>query len=177
MQSIRHVKCDETRPCCKSCTSTGRTCDGYTSSDSWEIITPISASKGLGTLPQASKFDDKANASFHYFRTHTVTYISGLFGPECEHALLRAGAQDEAVHYAILAIGNAHKDLERGCGHSTTASADEWATKQYLKSMRSLTFNKSKDMSVHTDVVLATCILYACFEVNNKNSPSQLNRC
>jgi hypothetical protein len=76
--------------------------------------------------------------------------------------------QDEAVHYAILAIGNVHKDLERGIGLTTTASTDEWATKQYLKSMRSLTVNKSRDLSVHTDVVLATCILYACFEVSTK---------
>jgi hypothetical protein len=135
-------------------------------SDSWEIITSASATKNLGLLPQPFKFDDQANASFHYFGAHTVTYISGLFGAECEHALLRVGAQDEAVHYAILAIGNVHKDLERGGGLPTTAGSDEWATKQYLKSMRSLTVNKSRDLNVHTNVVLATCILYICFEVN-----------
>ncbi|KAL5599098.1 hypothetical protein FOVSG1_006910 [Fusarium oxysporum f. sp. vasinfectum] len=26
---VRKIKCDETRPCCRRCTNTGRNCDGY----------------------------------------------------------------------------------------------------------------------------------------------------
>jgi hypothetical protein len=167
--SIRHVKCDETRPACKSCTSTSRTCDGYSSSsspDTWEIITPISAPKNLGLHPQSKNLNDKANSSLHYFRSRTVQYVSGLFGFECEDVILRASVHESAIHYAILAVGSIHKDLEKHRGLDVASHIDEWATKQYNLSIRCLTVSRAGDFLQYMDVVLATCILYACFEVN-----------
>jgi hypothetical protein len=166
--SIRHVKCDEFRPACKPCTSTGRICDGYTASepaDSWQIITPLLTTGNLGLIPQASILNDKANVSLHYFRNRTIAYMSGLFGSECGPVILRASAQNQAIYYATLAVGSIHKDLETRCDGNAVTS-DEWATKQYINSIRSLTVKTSVSNNAQMDVVLATCVLYTCFEVS-----------
>jgi hypothetical protein len=162
------VKCDEIRPECKTCTSTGRTCDGYTApelADSWQIITLTTPTWNVGLVPQASDLDDKANASLHYFRNRTIAYISGLFGSDCGPVILRAGAQNRAIHYATLAVGSIHKHLETR-NNVDKITTDGWATKQYINSIRSLTGNKGINSNAQMDVVLATCVLYACFEVN-----------
>lgn len=165
---IRHVRCDETFPVCKKCISTGRKCDGVQRSanaDSWEIITPVTAI-GTPELPSSSQpLDENVNISFQYFRSRTVCYLSRLLGTEWEDVILRASLQSEPIRYAILAVGSVHHMVEIRKIMNIEANQDEWAVRQYSKSMRALTDSKgSKDNPM--DVVLATCILYICFEVS-----------
>jgi hypothetical protein len=91
--------------------------------------------------------------------------VSGLFGFDCEEVILRASIHEAAIHYAILALGEIHKDLGESRGLDITTHADRWATKQYSMSIRSLTISNDQDLYQHMDVVLATCVLYACLEV------------
>jgi hypothetical protein len=91
--------------------------------------------------------------------------VSGLFGFDCEDVILRASVHEAAIHYAILAVGRIHRDLGETRGMNISSHADEWATKQYCMSIRTLTVGKDRDLYQHMDVVLATCALYACLEV------------
>jgi hypothetical protein len=116
-------------------------------------------------IPQASKLDDKANASLHYFRNRTIAYISGLFGLDCGPVILRASAHNQAIYFATLAIGSIHKDLETK-GGVEALTIDGWATEQYINSIRNLTVEKGVGKKLQMDIVLATCVLYTCFEVS-----------
>ena len=44
LHRIRHVKCDEEKPSCLKCRSTGRTCDGYLVTDNWRFFRPKNSS-------------------------------------------------------------------------------------------------------------------------------------
>lgn len=128
-------------------------------------MTPMNAI-GIPEMPSRSQPPcENANASFQYFRSRTVCYLSRLLGTEWEDVILRASLQSQPIRYAILAVGNVHQMVETQRIRTISANQDDWAVKQYNKSMRALADNKgSKNNPI--DVVLATCILYICFEVS-----------
>ncbi|KAH6691184.1 hypothetical protein BKA61DRAFT_742571 [Leptodontidium sp. MPI-SDFR-AT-0119] len=127
---IRRVKCDESRPSCKNCCSTGRKCDGYgiwntvtipastTRETTPTVITIYPQSRGdipLGTsninvfltLP---KLSDEEKMCFDYFRSTTITKIPGVFYSHFWHKLvLQACVSEPAVLHAVIALGSAHR--------------------------------------------------------------------
>lgn len=162
---IRRVKCDETKPSCMRCMSTGRICDGYQSLDSsnWEIATsnsmvslynPSSDPKLLG--------DTKAGPSLEFFRLETVVQFSSLFKSSFwEDVILRAAQNNDIIWHAVLAVGAAHREIElRGDGCS-----DEWAVKHYNKAIGHLTRRISVEDPLTVDITLTVCLLFIAFEV------------
>jgi hypothetical protein len=168
MGSQRHVKCDETHPSCKRCTSTGRECDGCPEpSDAWEVLTlsSISASPSPERRTSAGRYDDKAEASFAFFQLRTVDYLSGLLGREWKPLVLRAADQNDAIYHAALSIGSIHKTVlqkQKLCIH---LDEDEYAVQQYTRSLRRLLSGQEAHGSTSVDIILAACILYIGFEV------------
>ncbi|KAH7321522.1 hypothetical protein BKA65DRAFT_512360 [Rhexocercosporidium sp. MPI-PUGE-AT-0058] len=128
---IRHKKCDQTRPACLRCTSTGRTCDFLTS------LAPSSTSqsRGIQLLPDSKHIGNERKSSFRFrylfitehpkslpsfatlsnpdevqyfdfFRTVCTHSFSNHFNANLWKGLILQAAHTEPfVLHAVLAIG------------------------------------------------------------------------
>ncbi|KAK7574804.1 hypothetical protein V3481_016776 [Fusarium oxysporum f. sp. vasinfectum] len=69
---IRRVKCDEDKPSCHRCTSTGRKCDGYD-------LATLAPSGRLQLQPMVSGGSDPESQAIYQFRTRIATLIASSF--------------------------------------------------------------------------------------------------
>ncbi|CEJ94620.1 hypothetical protein VHEMI10139 [[Torrubiella] hemipterigena] len=121
---IRRVKCDETRPSCTKCTSTGRKCGGYTHNEGprdktlvtirpAETVSPVSVSAGSEDLHM-----------FHMFRLDVIYQTSGLFDkPFWQVDILRAARERPAIWHANLAFAAIYRWRE--LRHSDQVNAEQ----------------------------------------------------
>ncbi|KAK4184923.1 putative carboxypeptidase [Podospora australis] len=116
---IRRVKCDETKPSCTRCTSSGRTCDGYvaeTTSLSGRAL--ATAVKKLHVVGPASRVLGEAVPShdascFDFFRVCTAAMTGSVFlAPFWSKEVLQVAHAEPAVWKAAVAIGALHRRWE-----------------------------------------------------------------
>lgn len=161
---MRRVKCDETRPCCCRCTSTGRTCDGYEpGSLGCQALRPIAVSID----PFSSVFrSPKEQRAFRFFRENTRRQLSGFY--DCEfwdRTILQAAHVDAGVRCAVIALSSVHEGFEK-TGKVNNISND-FALKQYDLAIRQHLDNLSAvntDIS-KTDSYIASCMIFTCIEL------------
>lgn len=106
---IRHVKCDEAKPACKRCQSTGRVCDGYSD------ISPRAKDLTPGMSPavnQISTLSLKQNElqTFDYFLSLAAPRLSGGLDQDfwCGRVLQLCHAEPY-VRDAALAISTLYR--------------------------------------------------------------------
>ena len=113
----RKVKCDQARPACQRCMSTGRTCDGYgiwggggkppgqqTSDLTCQNSTFLSRS------PQAIMVGLDEQSSLDWFRCKTAVKLPGIFrSPFWDTLIYQVMAQEPALRSAVVALGLVHK--------------------------------------------------------------------
>lgn len=101
---VRRVKCDEIRPSCQRCLSTGRKCDGYTLPGS----NPRSA-LGQGLSVQVFKNASDVGA-MDFFVHNSVDQFSRNSGDEFWHRdVLQLAHEDMGTHHAVLALAYVHR--------------------------------------------------------------------
>ncbi|KAL6870405.1 hypothetical protein J3F83DRAFT_736193 [Trichoderma novae-zelandiae] len=169
----RRVKCDEGRPACQRCLSTGRVCDGYgiwgggnnayRSSDKVPSVSPSSLVRGkpTQTLQTAVVMSQRrsiagqpASLGFEYFRRYTTTKLPGLFESGFWDSLvLQASEQEPAVMHAVTALGAAHKNEER------------ISLTEYNEAIRHLRLSLNRSDKEALRVCLITCMLFVCIEL------------
>ncbi|SPO07201.1 uncharacterized protein DNG_09895 [Cephalotrichum gorgonifer] len=155
---IRRVKCDETRPACTRCVSTGRRCDGYTSLPALVRQPDHSAS------PFRSSWDERR--MFFFFRTETALQVAGPFDQSFWTVdLLKATQVHPAIWHASVAVAAMYKRYTiPSSAHSTTLRKDlyNFALTQYNASISGLVDVASRENPGpgDKDVILATSILY-----------------
>lgn len=143
---IRRVKCDEAKPACLRCTSTGRKCDGYAP---------------LNVIMFEICEDVQERRSFHYFRERTVSEICSFNTSRFwSRLVLQAGYARETVRHALVAIGSFHESLE-----------NKQSTQRVLQSRFTLEQNNKAIKALTTDAkllsieeVLISCIVFIFFE-------------
>jgi len=147
----RRIKCDEGKPHCLRCSSTGRVCDGYISpaatviGSSWEnhswdhsatpivvqsyrpdIATNRDGPSRLSVQPQLYAFDTPKEAeSFDFFQSYSVRELTGLFRiyeKFWHDSVLPASMTQPTVRHAVTALGALH--LSFATGHSTSVPED-----------------------------------------------------
>jgi hypothetical protein len=158
------VKCDETRPACLKCTSTGRVCDGYN-----DVQLPQQLShSNLFPIIASPSFDihasPKSKRSFAFFVQRTCPQLAGFFGSDFwERFVLQAAYHESAIRHAIVAIGSIHELFE----HQTPilVANTAFALEQYNLAIRDLLVPLSRSGERDVDVCLISCILFTCFEV------------
>ncbi|KAF2493017.1 hypothetical protein BU16DRAFT_424028, partial [Lophium mytilinum] len=129
---IRRVKCDEDKPDCKRCTSTGRKCDGYEppkaqKQDSQAVVRaarpPKSTRLSTSLLPGYARstpaaFMDPAFASetsaesrsLKFFQLYTAPEMAGFFDSTFwVQDLLLAANEHQSIRYAVTALGALHQ--------------------------------------------------------------------
>ncbi|KAF2735149.1 hypothetical protein EJ04DRAFT_394099, partial [Polyplosphaeria fusca] len=122
---IRRIKCDEERPACRKCVSTGRRCDGYVEEDNksashagpadlpWSSNEPTSAHlAGLLTLSFPLGFPSNCHPSpaFDYFLHRSSLDLTGSLHAEVWNSyVLSICATSPAIRHAIAAHSGFHK--------------------------------------------------------------------
>ncbi len=176
---IRRIKCDETKPECNRCTSTGRKCDGY-------VIKPRkkrSDCQSLNKVPSlTTDIGPVELRSLGFFHHKTAPSLSSYFDAEFWTRLVfQMSYVEPSVRHAMIALGALHEERERGVklipimpqvihpGNSVDVSlgahdknGTEFALAQYNKAIALL--SKRMDAGSAIEVALLACILFVCVE-------------
>ncbi|KFY18951.1 hypothetical protein V493_08233, partial [Pseudogymnoascus sp. VKM F-4281 (FW-2241)] len=190
---LRAVKCDEAKPVCRRCLSTGRICDGYgiwggggnaygsvsritnpsrlprSLPPTTTTCTPPHLSSTRTLFPLQGATTQHEQRAFEYFAYRTSRKLPGVFdSPFWSSLVFQASARDPAVLHAIVALGA----VDLGKASRELAGAEERvrgyervALVQYNKAIASLGVHfKSRNRDARR-VALITCMLFICIEL------------
>lgn len=182
---IRKVKCDEARPQCRRCTSTGRNCDGYQSPEPGRTAANRQLMPSYGNSdttsmvlqPRGGSPDIQATAleqhAFDYFRLRGagVLWISTP-AKEWIRLVIQIATHEPAVFYAVTAFAveqesryapNMYRTLE----HPSEGNNKEVAIQQLCKATSAL--GKYIDGALRNNAtvepVLACSLMFLAFDV------------
>lgn len=191
LDRLRRIKCDEFKPTCKRCSSTGRQCGGvgYTEGvHNSEPITPTSETLAMSRSPESTPLSSptiylpslhslqlaQERRSFQFFTDRTVIDIAnGLdtkFWHNWKRHLLQAAYHEPAVRHAAVALAALHEQFELGERSDLETGLincdNQFALQQYVTAIGLLRNPIRKKKGKIADVALITCILFVCFEVS-----------
>ncbi|KAF7556441.1 hypothetical protein G7Z17_g1421 [Cylindrodendrum hubeiense] len=163
---IRKVRCDEAKPACNRCLSTGRKCDGYlTAADACTVsstaLRPYNPSaESRLALPPKSLNEIR---SYQFFINVTARSIATTFDAEFWRTEIpRICQSDPAIWHAIVSFGSVHESYITA--KPTTYTKNMFAMQQFNASIRCLTdpessnyTNKWRAMVVST---IFTCVCH-----------------
>ncbi|TVY51006.1 Beauvericin cluster-specific repressor BEA4 [Lachnellula cervina] len=184
---IRRVKCDETKPCCDKCVSTGRTCDGYQPPKELKVkkskrsknnpatdnmlprdVEATSVTTYVPCLDLQASWPERR--SFHYFRSRNLSSMPGNFEPYLwDNLVLQFCHVYPAVQQSLIALGAIYEEHERrGTALTTSTPADENVLKQYNVAVKGLVDYLS---STNQDprVALISCLMFVWIEFLQRN--------
>ncbi|KAH7114200.1 hypothetical protein B0J11DRAFT_584633 [Dendryphion nanum] len=161
----RRVKCDEQRPACQKCLSTGRKCDGYKNNREWIVITcnaPQPVTDGFD--------DDRSRRHFDYFRHQAVYELSWFFdGGEWGSLVLKQSHASAAVRHAVIALACSHEDFKDNMTVAVQAPQYAYAAQHYSKAIRHL-IKETSDHAQESRVRALICgLLFISIEVLRGN--------
>lgn len=177
---VRRVKCDEAKPACHPCISTGRKCDGYTPTVEAPPDLPVAFLVPLSRPPSIEFLGTKSERrSFYFFQQKTAPQLSRFLGDEVwERLVLQAAVHECSIRHAILALGSLHAKFEQDNGLIMQSHSNEWADdfalENYGQAINVLVKSLSQQGRPAIDVCLICSLLFACLEVSHsrkQNSP------
>ncbi|KAH8646135.1 hypothetical protein BX600DRAFT_503788 [Xylariales sp. PMI_506] len=179
---IRKVKCDENKPSCQRCVSTGRTCDGYESP--FRVVTsqpPDRAHAGgikssaalepiLPTFIEITPQDiDLLN---HYFSTKTMLDVKLNCDEEAKQ-ILQASLTDPPIRHAVLSLRALREDLETSGNDPVSVPQQtpnyRYGLHQYNMALRGLASNLCCPGSNELKSALLCCQIFISIEQVRKN--------
>ncbi|KIW67040.1 hypothetical protein PV04_06317 [Phialophora macrospora] len=185
---IRRIKCDETKPNCKRCTSTGRKCDGYefpkdsSSSSASSAVSPPQRRPAVfeylfepNSITKPFQGTTQERRIFHRFQYCTVPAFAG--GSETgfwTKLVLKVGQEEPVVRNAIIALGTLHEDYQDRCGKYSPQLIDDQSYQHALKlyggALRDLNQRLNEPTKSNAKLAIIASILFACFEVLRRNN-------
>lgn len=187
------VKCDEGRPSCNKCSSTGRKCDGYSDlpfsrrdlhaasiARSQGQSSPGESSDSSTSGPLLALVVDPAFQSvlekryFQFFRSKTVASTNSLLSSSFwDRTVLQACHLEPAIKHAVLALSAWHQYSDHG---SEESRHRDFADKQYQLALQGARQLISAAKASDIDKVLTACVVFICFEsVRGNFKASQLH--
>ncbi|KAI1274559.1 hypothetical protein F5Y07DRAFT_372755 [Xylaria sp. FL0933] len=173
----RRVKCDEGRPACHRCVSTGRSCEGYgiwgggTLKCASQTITPARTDTVQYAI--SSHFGElsaEQETCFKWFRHRTSTKLPLPFiTPFWNTLILQACTSESSIFHAILALSSAHQkeslDEDKPIEDCTTLdSQQKFMLQEYGESIRSLQSHLISQDRRSLQVALTTCAIFTFLE-------------
>lgn len=165
---VRRIKCDEAKPNCQKCVTTGRKCDGYSS----DITISSQMTKHSTDLIRRISVHIPGNMEekrgFDFFLQNTVAELSGYYESVFwDQLILAASTQKPSLRHAVIAIGALHEDFLRKrlvfSQTSVEGQNSRFAQNQYTKAIgelrRSLSSKKEEPLTA-----LMSCIIFVCFD-------------
>ncbi|KAF2445090.1 hypothetical protein P171DRAFT_485159 [Karstenula rhodostoma CBS 690.94] len=135
---VRRIRCDEQKPECNRCVSTGRKCDGYQPTNPRRPRSGSqqdTSSTSLKSLPKQlrvalPKKNDQELRSFRYFLDITAPTIAGVFEAEFWLTYIpRACHLDSTIWHAVVALGAVH-EASTGTADITAQNGGTFALQQ-----------------------------------------------
>lgn len=183
---VRHIKCDEGKPSCLNCRSTGRACAGYTV---WNIpLPPVTKNQGhVGTVPlvpilgspfTTELWTDRERRSFEYFyfSTRQSSSISMALDLSLQF-IIQASRFDTAMRSAIVALGSLGESLEVGdmLGSKTNdQSLQHFAQIQFHKALRNLRVLIRDDPHRPAELTVMSCYVFSIFEFHRGDEANSM---
>lgn len=175
---IRRVKCDEEKPACLKCRTTGRTCDGYLPAQigraTPQVTDPEDSSSGPSVLPAQAPSSSlpgtrEEQRCFDYFRQRSVLEFSGYFDSNFwDQLILQVSHDDPAVRHAVIALGSLYEKFDiqreviRSQAQATVCRQD--SIEQYNQALSHLQQNLGDDENRNIHSTLICCVLFIAFE-------------
>ncbi|KIM97364.1 hypothetical protein OIDMADRAFT_204080 [Oidiodendron maius Zn] len=189
---IRRVKCDETRPSCHRCVSTGRTCDGYgiwaggKASHTPALIGPKSCN--IPRQPAtffALALSSEERSRFEFFRCRSSKKVQGIFSSYFwETLVFQVSTIEPAVLHAILALSSVQvAAVTDNCSHPSSITLsipdkqEEFTLRHYIKAIGHLHPHLSAKHTSSIRVALIACVVFVCldfFRGHNKSAQAHL---
>ena len=183
---IRRIKCDEKKPSCDKCTSTGRTCDGYTvkpeaSRDTLACsqLAPVWAQSIPQNLSVGIEGDHAERQGFHFFQSYVWPELSGqLQSAFWERLILQASHADAAIRHAAIAFGSLGERLlinnVMTFDNENANRLHNFACSQYYKAIKELRKQLSSGHERSVESALITCFIFICFDFLQGNECTAL---
>ncbi|MCJ1308043.1 hypothetical protein MMC25_001693 [Agyrium rufum] len=193
---IRRIKCDETKPACLRCTSTGRKCDGYLTKErklssrpkhavpkesaSQSSSTPSSirarspAIHALTYVPRSASKTGVEIRFLEFFYVRTAPALSGFIKDDFWKQVVRQlGISEPPITQAMTAVAAYHQRFDQLMQSDIGQPIDEpYAVDQYNKAISALVTRLST--SQDTFITLVACLLFTCLEMLRGNERAAL---
>jgi hypothetical protein len=157
------VKCDEGKPACKKCLSTGRKCDGYGSVPSNQS----SASSSPTSLSLFSNVTPREHRAFEYFLSCTGPELSGYFSREIYSTQVpKLSFSELPLWHIVIALSSVHEGYAHGIQDSnrdTQLAQYSFGLKHYSFAVKSLKEAISSQPE-NIESVLLCSMLFVCFD-------------
>ncbi|OBR10049.1 C6 zinc finger domain protein [Colletotrichum higginsianum IMI 349063] len=176
---IRRVKCDENKPFCRKCVSTGRTCDGYASPfrlvfarqsinsnvHAGSCIEPGAAglqlfrptSTGIEISPQ------DIDLLGRYFSTKTMFDVK-LGCNEEARQILQASQTDPTIQHAVSSLRALREQLEASVAQRTPSYGYDYGLQQYCIALGGLATRLSSPSPKESKSALLCCQIFISIE-------------
>lgn len=184
------MKCDEARPECKRCSTTGRKCDGYIQKESSSL--PIKKEqqdqfswRTAGSVLSLSRFNPSTwNGTidelrgFDYFRVQTSGDLAYSLNSSLEELVLQTSHHHQAIKHAAIALGSLGETIrinssdERYAGKSVFYTRHDFACAQYYRAIKLLQDDIGRRDKDFINVALISCFLFVVFEFLQGNDQS-----
>ncbi|RAK97303.1 Zn(II)2Cys6 transcription factor [Aspergillus ibericus CBS 121593] len=168
---IRRVKCDESKPSCQKCTSTGRKCDGYqdpsTKQTSWRRSrrTGATPAQTQGMIQMLSPWDlighkPLENEYFNYFRLITTPSLVGFFDTGIwSYKLLQVSHHYPALWHAMAALASLHRHFLEDGEPITSVQGFHWQAFTHIGSALMLCHHWSLGSKKHESVDMSALVI------------------
>ncbi|KAJ5326055.1 uncharacterized protein N7506_009157 [Penicillium brevicompactum] len=168
---IRRVKCDEGKPTCQRCTSTGRKCDYEDVADPPKVdlqdlqivqhIPGITKPMKMWRVPQSDGcIPETEYRALEFFQLHTTL----CFGKDTGLHLLQAAYHEPIIRTMAIAIGSLHRSFVHNEKGLTTREETQFTLQHYNKAIRQLVAIDPRTSHQSNDMFLIACISFYCFE-------------
>lgn len=163
---VRRVKCDEAKPSCQRCTSTGRKCDGYSPGFSSRDSSSLDEGPNLDIIRRITTIsgNTQERRGFQFFLTNTAAELTGYFSQSFwEYFIPQASVAEPSLKHSIIAIGSLHESFSQHKTIWDKGVTPEFAITQYSKAMGHLRKSLAAGKEEHI-TALISCILFVCFD-------------
>ncbi|KAK0715339.1 hypothetical protein B0H67DRAFT_239098 [Lasiosphaeris hirsuta] len=156
----RKIKCDQGKPHCQRCISTGRKCDGYRPPPSSTTPSPSPAP----TQTQALFASKAERRSFHYFQTQASQSLGGYFHSSFwGREVLQAAIHHPPIRHLVIALGAAYEVFHDGSvpEHDENVGGMELALRQCNRSIARLGALTTASPGTPQSIETVCCVLTA----------------
>ncbi|KAL4863007.1 hypothetical protein BDV12DRAFT_34191 [Aspergillus spectabilis] len=161
---IRRVKCDEGKPACHRCVSTGRKCDGYVQQKQPALGAPRELRQCTTTITC-----QESRALEFFFNTTSNTFAGFLEGAFWKRSVLQFSLAEPCIREALAALGTLHEHEGSRAAPDCLTPEFKVAEQWYSRAIRS-TVDKAATGETAIPIVVTASILFTCYEFLRRNS-------
>lgn len=171
---IRRIKCDEQHPACRRCSSTGRTCDGYSAiqQDTSRQVSKLHSASSPQTIATYGHREAAEIQAFEFFISQVIPDMTRVVDTEFWHTyVLQASQVDDAVWNATNSMAFLIRQLhtqvidktENEDTYQSSLTGQQVALQWYNRSINNLQA-RMQHQRTWSVVCSITAVLYICIE-------------